>query len=547
MTDALSPTLRPRAAAFRLRLQRVPARPGGDRARRAGGRERARGDADRQRQVAVLPAAGPGAARPDAGGVAADRPDARPGAGAGGGRRRGRQPQFQQRAGRERPRAWACCAGGELRLLYVAPERLARPDTVEMLAEADVTHDGDRRGALRLAMGPRLPARVSHPGQCRAPDRRPAADAGADGDRRRADPRRHRRASCSPQPPRVFVRSFDRPNLRLAFQPKERSSRQVLAFVRAHEGESGIVYCASRRKVEELADDAGRAGVHALPYHAGLDKRVRDANQDAFQQEDGVVMTATVAFGMGIDKPDVRFVCHADLPSNVEAYYQEIGRAGRDGLPADTLTLYGLGDMQLRRLQIEQSDSSDERKRIERQRLGALLALAEAPRCRRQTLLAYFGETVRALRQLRSLRRGRRALRRHHRCAEGDVGHRAHRRTLRHGASGRHPDRRAHRERRQVQPRPAADLRRRLEPQGRRMALDLPPALGGRPDRPGPDGAWPLVGDRRGLAGAEGRGAHRAAQGSSSAPPRQGRPRRDRRAATAGDRGRGRYARCSMP
>src|SRR5262249_49345089 len=127
-------------------------------------------------------------------------------------------------------------------------------------------------------------------------------------------------------------------------------------------------------------------------YHAGLDKAVRDANQDAFQQEDGVVMTATVAFGMGIDKPDVRFVCHADLPANVEAYYQEIGRAGRDGLPADTLTLYSLGDLQWRRLQIEQSESPDERKRIERQRLGALLALAEAPRCRRQTLLAYFGE-----------------------------------------------------------------------------------------------------------------------------------------------------------
>ena len=147
-------------------------------------------------------------------------------------------------------------------------------------------------------------------------------------------------------PPRVFVRSFDRPNLRLAFQTKERSSRQVLAFVRAHEGESGIVYCASRRKVEELATTLIAAGVNAKPYHAGLDKGRRDANQDSFQQDDGVVMTATVAFGMGIDKPDVRFVCHADLPSNVEAYYQEIGRAGRDGLPADTLTLYGLGDMQ---------------------------------------------------------------------------------------------------------------------------------------------------------------------------------------------------------
>jgi len=166
----------------------------------------------------------------------------------------------------------------------------------------------------------------------------------------------------------------------------------VLSFVREHEGDSGIIYCASRRKVEELAETLKAARVNALPYHAGLDKRVRDANQDAFQQEDGVVMTATVAFGMGIDKPDVRFVCHADLPANVEAYYQEIGRAGRDGLAADTLTLYGMGDMQLRRLQIEQSDSSDERKRVERQRLNALLALAEAPRCRRQTLLAYFGE-----------------------------------------------------------------------------------------------------------------------------------------------------------
>jgi ATP-dependent DNA helicase RecQ len=167
----------------------------------------------------------------------------------------------------------------------------------------------------------------------------------------------------------------------------------VLAFARQHAGESGIVYCASRRKVEELAETLKAGGVSALPYHAGLDKALRDAHQDSFQQQDGVVMTATVAFGMGIDKPDVRFVCHADLPANVEAYYQEIGRAGRDGLPADTLTLYGLDDMRLRRLQIEQSDSSDERKRIERQRLGALLALAEAPRCRRQSLLAYFGES----------------------------------------------------------------------------------------------------------------------------------------------------------
>jgi len=279
----------------------------------------------------------------------------------------------------------------ELRLLYVAPERLARPDTVEMLAEAHVSmmaideahcvsqwgHDFRPEyltlGNLARQIGGRLQT-LALTATADAPTRDDIVE------------------KLFAKPPRVFVRSFDRPNLRLAFKPKERSTRQVLGFVQAHRGESGIVYCASRRKVEELAATLVNAGVAALPYHAGLDKAVRDVNQDTFQQQDGVVMTATVAFGMGIDKPDVRFVCHADLPANVEAYYQEIGRAGRDGLPADTLTLYGLGDMQLRRLQIEQSDSPDLRKRIERQRLGALLALAEAPRCRRQTLLAYFGE-----------------------------------------------------------------------------------------------------------------------------------------------------------
>ena len=280
----------------------------------------------------------------------------------------------------------------ELRLLYIAPERLARPDTVEMLAESNVTmmaideahcvsqwgHDFRPEyltlGALARQIGGRLQT-MALTATADAPTRGDIVD------------------KLFAAPPRTFVRSFDRPNLRLAFRPKERSSRQVQAFVREHTGESGIVYCSSRRKVEELAETLRTAGVNALPYHAGLDKAVRDTNQDRFQQEDGVVMTATVAFGMGIDKPDVRFVCHADLPSNVEAYYQEIGRAGRDGLPADTLTLYGMGDMQLRRMQIEQGDSSDDRKRIERQRLNALLALAEAPRCRRQTLLAYFGES----------------------------------------------------------------------------------------------------------------------------------------------------------
>jgi len=279
----------------------------------------------------------------------------------------------------------------ELRLLYVAPERLARPDTIEMLAESDVRmmaideahcvsqwgHDFRPEyltlGNLARQIGGSLQT-LALTATADAPTRGDIVD------------------KLFAAPPRVFVRSFDRPNLRLAFKPKEHSTRQVFSYVRSHAGENGIVYCASRRKVEELATGLAAAGLRALPYHAGLDKSVRDANQDAFQQEDGVVMTATVAFGMGIDKPDVRFVCHADLPANVEAYYQEIGRAGRDGLPADTLTLYSLGDMQLRRQQIEQGEQSDNRKRIERQRLSALLSLAEAPRCRRQTLLAYFGE-----------------------------------------------------------------------------------------------------------------------------------------------------------
>jgi ATP-dependent DNA helicase RecQ len=291
----------------------------------------------------------------------------------------------------ENARVMGLLRSEELKLLYVAPERLSRPDMVEMLADSNVVmmaideahcvsqwgHDFRPEyltlGNLARQIGGRLQTM--------------ALTATADGPTR-GDIVDKLFASS----PRTFVRSFDRPNLRLAFKPKDRSSKQVLAYVREHAGESGIVYCSSRRKVEELAEVLKKDGVNALPYHAGLDKSVRDRNQDRFQQEDGVVMTATVAFGMGIDKPDVRFVCHADLPGNVEAYYQEIGRAGRDGLPADTLTLYGMGDMQLRRMQIEQGDSSDERKRIERQRLNALLALAEAPRCRRQTLLSYFGE-----------------------------------------------------------------------------------------------------------------------------------------------------------
>src|ERR1700694_2102636 len=283
-------------------------------------------------------------------------------------------------------------ARGEMRLVYVAPERLVKSDTLEFLKRAKVALLAVDEAHCISQWGHDFRPEYASLGMVQTAlggVQTVAFTATADAATRSDIVQKLFKA-----PPAVFVHGFDLPNLRLAMRAKIGGRKQIADFIKTHPGQSGIVYCASRRKTEELTEFLRDSGVKALAYHAGMEPAARSQHQDQFLQEDGVVVVATIAFGMGIDKPDVRFVLHADMPSNIESYYQEIGRAGRDGLPADTLTLYGMGDIRLRRLQIDDSDSSDEQKRVDRQRLNALVSLCESPRCRRQTLLAYFGETA---------------------------------------------------------------------------------------------------------------------------------------------------------
>ena len=279
---------------------------------------------------------------------------------------------------------------GALDLLYVTPERLVTDGFLELVSRSEIAlfaideahcvsqwgHDF-RPEYLQLAI-----LQEKFPGVPRI-----ALTATANA-RTREDLLRRLELTNA----RLFTASFDRPNIRYAVAEKENPQKQLREFLRGHAGHSGIVYCLSRAKVEETAAWLANQGIRALPYHAGLDRAVREANQDAFLKQDGLVLVATIAFGMGVDKPDVRFVAHLDLPSSLEAYYQETGRAGRDGLASDAWMAYGMADLVHRRRMIDESGASDDVKRIERAQLNALLGCCETTECRRKTLLQHFGE-----------------------------------------------------------------------------------------------------------------------------------------------------------
>ncbi len=294
----------------------------------------------------------------------------------------------------EADRAERAFTEGGLDLLYVSPERLLSPYFAHLLGKAE------RKGLALFAIDEAhcvsqwghdfrpeyLKLNFLHERYPGVP--RIALTATAD-----ETTRQEILANLGLDRARVFLSSFDRPNIRYRIVEKANARAQLLAFLRAeHAGESGIVYCLSRRRVEETAAFLAASGIRALAYHAGMDSPERARNQDAFLREDGVTMVATIAFGMGIDKPDVRFVAHLDLPKSIEGYYQETGRAGRDGLPADAWMAYGLADVVQQRRMIVESPAEERHKRIASAKLDALLGLCETTACRRQRLLAYFGE-----------------------------------------------------------------------------------------------------------------------------------------------------------
>ena len=292
--------------------------------------------------------------------------------------------------GAEKDLLWRDIERGELDLLYMAPETLLKAETLDRLKSARLSliaideahclsqwgHDfrPEYRALARLVdMFPDLP-RIALTATADAPTRAEIVD--------------HLEIGAH----NSFISGFDRPNIRYGAAEKTGTTQQMLRFLKPRRGESGIVYCLSKRKTDDIAATLNAQGFAALPYHAGMEMKAREENQRRFQHEQGVIMVATIAFGMGIDKPDVRFVLHVDLPASIEAYYQETGRAGRDGLPADVLMLYGAEDIALRRRFITESEAPEPRKRTEHRKLDALLGFAESCQCRRQVLLRYFGD-----------------------------------------------------------------------------------------------------------------------------------------------------------
>jgi len=279
---------------------------------------------------------------------------------------------------------------GDIDMVYVAPERLLMPDFIELLAQSKIAlfaideahcvsqwgHDFRPHYTQLADLAAKFPGvpRIALTATADTPTRKDIVE------------RLHLRDG------RTFIAGFDRPNIHYGIAVKDSPKQQILNFIKTHTGESGIVYCLSRQNVEDMAEWLREQGFNTLPYHAGLDNALRTKNQETFLKEEAIIMVATIAFGMGINKPDVRFVAHMSIPKNIEAYYQETGRAGRDGLPAEALMLYGLGDVAMQRSFIENSTAPDNQKRIEHHKLNALLGLCEAARCRRQILLEYFGD-----------------------------------------------------------------------------------------------------------------------------------------------------------
>ena len=284
---------------------------------------------------------------------------------------------------------------GELDLLYIAPERLLTPRCLGLLARAEIALFAIDEAHCVSQWGHDF--RPEYIGLSAIPERFPdvpriALTATADELTRKEIINRLGLAGAP-----SFVASFDRPNIRYEIVDKQNAQHQLEAFIaERHPGDAGIVYCLSRAKVEDTAAALTRAGIAALPYHAGMNAEARARHQDRFLNEDGVVIVATIAFGMGIDKPDVRFVAHLDLPKSIEAYYQETGRAGRDGKPSSAWMAYGLSDIVQQRRMIEESAGSDAFKQVSRGKLEALVALAETAHCRRARLLGYFGESLHA-------------------------------------------------------------------------------------------------------------------------------------------------------